>query len=375
MSNLMKNIASISDLMAASSGPQITILECHLIECRVQVRTEFNDETIKELADDIMARGVQQPIKVRPIDDGRYLVIFGERRLRAAGLAGLATIPAIIEDMTDSTASEIQFMENIHREDLSTADLAAAIGKRYKQLKTQDVSNAVDVIAGQVKKSKSWVSKHLAIATKLNSVVAELMQHGHTQDVELLLILNKLVEAKPSEGLDMVHAIRAGENITRKDAREALKNTEQDKPAVESDSDGEAATKQKAVNQNEPAEKSKTKPVEQTTPAAHPYQFDPAEALSALEHEENIDVDEFLTNLETQDHTKLDELVFPHWQLGVEAREQGKDEVIQRVFLQAMKLQEQEGCLALRALLAGSMGEPFDLAAIIYSTREIIGLD
>lgn len=223
MSNLRKNITSIADLMATTSGPQIIMLECELIECRVQVRTEFNDQTIKELADDIAARGVQQPIKVRAIEDGRYLVIFGERRLRAARLAELTKIPAIIEDMTDEAAGEIQFMENIHREDLSIGDLAAAIGQRYKQLKAQEIHNAVDVIAGQVKKSKSWVSKHLAVATKLNSVVAELLQNGHTQDIELLLILNKLVDIRPSEGFNLVHGIRAGKSISRKDAREALK--------------------------------------------------------------------------------------------------------------------------------------------------------
>jgi ParB/RepB/Spo0J family partition protein len=371
VSNLRKNITSIADLMATTSGPQITVLECELIECRVQVRTEFNDQTIKELADDIAARGVQQPIKVRAIEDGRYLVIFGERRLRAARLAELTKIPAIIEDMTDEAASEIQFMENIHREDLSTGDLAAAIGQRYKQLKAQEIHNAVDVIAGQVKKSKSWVSKHLAVATKLNSVVAELLQNGHTQDIELLLILNKLADVKPSEGYNLVHSIRAGKSITRKEAREALKKAEQDiktkdEPAAEFDPDGETAAKQEPPSRNAPTKTPQTKPVDLEP------QFDPSEILSALVYEEEMDVDDFLTNLGTKERAELDEFVRPDWQLGIEAADKGKDEVIQRVFRQATQFQDDS--LALRALLAGSMGEPFDLAALVKSTRQLIGL-
>lgn len=368
--SLKNSIQNLAVVFGESDVPQITLLECDLIECRVQVRTEFNDETIKELAEDIAARGVQQPIKVRPIDDERYLVIFGERRLRAARLAELTKIPAIIEDMTGETASEIQFMENIHREDLSIGDLAAAIGQRYKQLKAQEIHNAVDVIAGQVKKSKSWVSKHLAVATKLNSVVAELLQNGHTQDIELLLILNKLVDLRPSEGFDLVHSIRAGKSITRKDAREALKKAGQDikaenEPAAEFDPVGETATKQEPTSQNAPTKARQPKPVDLES------QFDPSEVLSALVYEKEMDVDNFLTNLGTKELAGLDEFVRPDWQLGIEAAEKGKDEVIQRVFQQATQFQDDS--LALRALLAGSMGEPFDLAALVKSTRQLIG--
>ncbi len=75
---------------------------------RNQPRTEFNDEALRELADSIIAHGILQPILVRPQSDGSYRIVAGERRWRAARIAGLTEVPAIVKDVTDAEAMEIK---------------------------------------------------------------------------------------------------------------------------------------------------------------------------------------------------------------------------------------------------------------------------
>lgn len=100
---------------------------------RRQPRTAFDDETIDALARSIREVGVLQPIVVRKGDDG-YELVAGERRLRAAQRAGLATIPAIIRDTDDSESLREALIENIHREDLSALEQAAAFVELQQEL-------------------------------------------------------------------------------------------------------------------------------------------------------------------------------------------------------------------------------------------------
>src|SRR5690606_30176801 len=88
---------------------------------------EDADNSLQELADDIAKRGVLQPILVRPVQGGRYQLIAGERRFRAAKLAGLANIPVHVKAMSDEEAEEAQFIENIHRKNLTLREQAARI--------------------------------------------------------------------------------------------------------------------------------------------------------------------------------------------------------------------------------------------------------
>jgi ParB family chromosome partitioning protein len=90
-----------------------------------QPRTRFDDETIDSLAASIREVGILQPIVVRRVA-GRYELIAGERRLRAARKAGLATIPAVVRDSDDADTLREAIIENIHREDLGPIELAEA---------------------------------------------------------------------------------------------------------------------------------------------------------------------------------------------------------------------------------------------------------
>jgi ParB family transcriptional regulator, chromosome partitioning protein len=101
---------------------------------RFQPRMEFDPSQLQELADSIKQRGVMQPLLVRPLNGtGRYELIAGERRWRAAKEAGLTQIPALVRDATDQEALEIALIENLQREDLNPIEEARA----YEQLATQ----------------------------------------------------------------------------------------------------------------------------------------------------------------------------------------------------------------------------------------------
>lgn len=95
-----------------------------------QPRKIFEDESLAELAASITEHGVLQPIAVRPMPAGGYRIIAGERRWRAARLAGLAEIPAVVKDVSDSEAMELALIENLQREDLDPVEEAEG----YRQL-------------------------------------------------------------------------------------------------------------------------------------------------------------------------------------------------------------------------------------------------
>lgn len=91
---------------------------------RTQPRKEFDDEALRALAESITEHGVLQPILVRPLFMGGYQIIAGERRWRAARMAGLTTIPAVIRDMDDEAVMEAALIENLQREDLNPMEEA-----------------------------------------------------------------------------------------------------------------------------------------------------------------------------------------------------------------------------------------------------------
>ena len=95
-----------------------------------QPRLAFDETTLEELAASIREHGVLQPILVRPIGENHFQLIAGERRWRASKIAGMASIPALVEDIDDDTALEISMVENLQREDISPLDQAAMFEPR-----------------------------------------------------------------------------------------------------------------------------------------------------------------------------------------------------------------------------------------------------
>lgn len=99
-----------------------------------QPRSSFDDDTLKGLADSVRERGVLQPVLVRPLAGGRYELIAGERRWRAARLAGLDEVPALVRDRDDAEALEVALIENMAREDLSPVEEARACAALVEEL-------------------------------------------------------------------------------------------------------------------------------------------------------------------------------------------------------------------------------------------------
>ncbi len=94
---------------------------------RYQPRTRMDETSLRELAASIRAHGVMQPLVVRPVGPGRWEIIAGERRFRAAGLAGLAEVPVVVREVSDEQALALALIENIQREDLNPLEQAQAI--------------------------------------------------------------------------------------------------------------------------------------------------------------------------------------------------------------------------------------------------------
>jgi ParB family chromosome partitioning protein len=150
---------------------------------RFQPRTEFDPQQLRELADSIRQRGVMQPLLVRPLNGtGRYELIAGERRWRAAQQAGLTTIPAIVREASDQEALEIALIENLQREDLNPIEEARA----YEQLTTQ-FKLTQEQIAEKVGRSRAAVAnamRLLALPGDVQSWIADnRLSVGHAKAI------------------------------------------------------------------------------------------------------------------------------------------------------------------------------------------------
>ena len=153
-------------------GGVVSTLGIELIQRgRYQPRRHFDEEKLQELADSIAAQGVVQPIVVRPVGNA-YEIIAGERRWRAAQLAGLHEIPAVIRNVDDQTAMAMALIENIQRDDLNPLEEAGALHRLLNefQLTHQQVAQAVG-------KSRTTVTNLIRLLD-LNAEVKQLVDDG-----------------------------------------------------------------------------------------------------------------------------------------------------------------------------------------------------
>jgi ParB family chromosome partitioning protein len=123
-----------------------------------QPRVHFDEESLAELTASIAEMGVLQPILIRPLGDDLYELIAGERRWRAAQRAGLTTIPAVVRTTDDATSVEQALVENLHRQDLTPLEEAAA----YQQL-IDDFGLTHDQVSSRVGKSRSAITNSLRL--------------------------------------------------------------------------------------------------------------------------------------------------------------------------------------------------------------------
>ena len=170
-------IPSENDAPLTGSEPRDAgerVLELSLADIdpnRTQPRRSFDNAALEELANSIRNVGVLQPILVSAQADGRYMIIAGERRWRAARLAGLSVIPAIVRGMDEAHTREAALIENLQRDDLNPVDEAMAI----KQL-MQDFGETQERIAERLGKSRSAVANSVRLLTLPDEVLSYLRQ-------------------------------------------------------------------------------------------------------------------------------------------------------------------------------------------------------
>lgn len=156
-------------------------IACDLIDRNpFQTRTHFDEARLEELTQSVIASGVVQPIVVRPIADGRYQLITGERRLLASKKAGKATIPSIVRKASDEQAMEMTIVENLQRADLNPMEQARA----YQRL-SREFSMTQDQIAVRTGKDRASVSNFLRLLRlpedMQSSVEAGVLSFGHAR--------------------------------------------------------------------------------------------------------------------------------------------------------------------------------------------------
>lgn len=143
-----------------------------IVPNRDQPRKVFDDTALRELSESIKMHGLIQPLLVRPLSDGSYQIVAGERRWRASRLAGLEKVPVVIKEMADSEVCELALIENLQREDLNPIEEAEG----YKTL-MDTYSLTQEQVAERVGKSRSAVANALRLIG-LNSAEKEALQNG-----------------------------------------------------------------------------------------------------------------------------------------------------------------------------------------------------
>ena len=211
-------------LKAEASGPLYLPIS-QVESCSSQPRKRFDEVSLAELADSIREHGIIQPLTVRKLASGYYQIIAGERRWRAARIAGLQEVPVIVIEADDRTAAELAMIENLQREDLNPMEEAAG----YQALMEQHHMTQEEA-AQRVGKSRSAVANSLRLlnlAPAVRKLVEEdKLSAGHARALLPLppALQEKAAEAVVSGGL----SVRQAEALAKRLAAE-----QKEKPAAQ----------------------------------------------------------------------------------------------------------------------------------------------
>lgn len=181
---------------------------------REQPRKDFAEDALAELADSIEKYGVLQPLLVRPFGENSYQLIAGERRWRAARLAGLTEVPVVIREMTDEEAAALSLIENLQREDLNPVEEAFG----YRKL-MEDFSLTQEEAAEKVGKSRPAVANALRLL-KLPAEVLDLVRAGKISAGHARALLAFPTEQEMTETANLIMekgiSVRETERLAKK---------------------------------------------------------------------------------------------------------------------------------------------------------------
>ena len=169
---LGRGIDSLFEENAVDACQTSELRPSQIVPNRDQPRKDFDAEALKELSDSIKEHGLIQPLLVRPLDDGSYQIVAGERRWRASRMAGLEKIPVVIKELSDDETMQLALIENLQREDLNPVE--EALG--YKKL-MDTLGLTQEQAAAKVGKSRPAVANALRLLA-LDSDETEALKNG-----------------------------------------------------------------------------------------------------------------------------------------------------------------------------------------------------
>lgn len=169
---LGKGLDAIFEENTNENGSTVSIKISEIEPNREQPRKEFDSTALSELAESISQHGILQPILLRPVIDGGYRIVAGERRWRAARMAGLSEVPAVVREMTDAEEMLFALIENLQREDLSPLEEA----RGYKTL-IESQQFTQDEVSKTIGKSRPAITNALRLLN-LPSEIQEMLEEG-----------------------------------------------------------------------------------------------------------------------------------------------------------------------------------------------------
>jgi ParB family chromosome partitioning protein len=185
-------------LIPKTGGPENFELEIERIVTGDQPRKKFSEDALKELSASIREKGVLQPLIVSPNGDGSYMLVAGERRLRAARMAGLRRVPALIKKTAGQDSLEIALIENIQREDLNPMEYAQGMERLQREFNMTQ-----EAVADKLGKDRASVANYLRLL-KLPKDVQDWVADGKLSMGHAKAVLG--VE-NPDKQLEMARAI------------------------------------------------------------------------------------------------------------------------------------------------------------------------
>lgn len=230
-SGLGRGLDSILFDNSANSAPSSTAISVSRLEARAeQPRKNFDQQSLQALAESIRTHGVLQPLIVRESGNGFYQIVAGERRFRAAKLAGLTEVPVVVVTTDDLTTAQLALVENVQREDLNAAEEAFA----YREL-SEVWHMTQEEIAAKIGKSRSAVANAIRL-TELPGELMELLRTGAISAGHARALL--AVEDREAQ-LRLAETARDGGMTVRELEKAVKRETEKEKNVAKENFDRE----------------------------------------------------------------------------------------------------------------------------------------
>jgi ParB family chromosome partitioning protein len=228
----------------ATSGEMLTLLAIDALQPgRYQPRTRMDPQALAELAESIKAQGLMQPILARPLGAGRYEILAGERRWRAARMAGLASVPVLVRDVPDRNALAIALIENLQREDLNPLEEAAGVKRLIEEFTMTHAEAAAAV--GRSRVAITNALRLLELAPPVQELLREgKLDMGHARALLALPALKQIELAREAVAKQLsvrqVEALVAG--LAKRAAPGARAATDRDVARLEEELSGQLGT-------------------------------------------------------------------------------------------------------------------------------------